>query len=428
MHKYRGLELELMRSLREVLAFSVILLISSAILFVPTTELFADSSDVIDCSGSFSGNLSEPFNAETMITINAKNGNYDVEFDYAVANGDEGASYFVKSSAFESSPVIFVEGETISMHLTSGETIPEGAIRLYHQEVSDCKILFNSSDIDSQRIVLSAVSITEVEPSKFLAKVSIPDAESSKDFTKLVIAYVTNVEASVSYNIHNIRILTAPDSGPTEFCGRNIEDFDNVIDGTNESDELEGTGENDLIRGFGGDDDIRGRNGNDCLIGGPGDDLVTGGNDDDGVFGNEGNDRLFGNAGKDIVSGGDGDDYIAGKSGDDNVYGNDGSDKLFGNEGNDFVKGGDGDDVMFGGDGDDKLAGNTGEDRMSGQNGDDELLGGRGDDRLRGGDGLDELDGGKDRDKCYDVHENLEAVAPLHCEQEIVVKDAGFFD
>lgn len=407
----------------------MILLISSAMIFDTAMEVFADSSDVIDCSGSFSGTLSEPFNAETMITINAENGSYGVEFDYAVANGDEGASYFVKSSAFESSPVTFVEGETISMLLTSGETIPEGAIRLYHQDISDCEILFNSSGIaDSQRIVLSTVSITEVEPSKFVVKASIPDAESSKDFTKLVIAYVTNVEASVSYNIHSVRILTAPDSGPTVFCGRNIEDFDNVIDGTNDSDELEGTGENDLIRGFGGDDSIRGRNGNDCLIGGPGDDIVTGGNGDDGVFGNAGNDRLFGNAGKDTVSGGDGDDYIAGKSGNDNLYGNDGSDKLFGNEGNDFLKGGDGDDAIFGGDGDDKLAGNTGEDRMSGQNGDDEMLGGRGDDRLRGGDGLDELDGGKDRDMCYDVPENFEAEPPVHCEQEIVAKDAGFFD
>lgn len=133
MNKYRG-RAKVVMSLREVLAFStVILLISSTILFDPTIELFADSSAVIDCSGSFSGNLSEPFNAETMITINAKHGNYDVEFDYAVANGDEGASYFVKSSAFESSPVIFVEGETIFVLLTSGETIPEGAIRLYYQ-------------------------------------------------------------------------------------------------------------------------------------------------------------------------------------------------------------------------------------------------------------------------------------------------------
>lgn len=429
MHIYIGVKLELMISLREVMAFStMILLISSAIRFAPPLEVFADSSDVSNCSGSFSGTLSEPFNAETLITINSVTGDYDVEFDYAFAVGEEGTIAFLKSSALEPSTMTLVEGETISTILTSGESILDGVMKLYHQDISDCDILFDSSNIpDSKRIVLPTVSITDLEPSKFLVKAAIPDAESAKDFTKLVIAYVTNPEASVSYNIRNVTIVTAPDSGPTVFCGRNIEDFDNVIDGTNGSDELEGTGASDLIRGFGGDDDIRGRNGNDCLVGGPGDDLITGGNGDDQLFGNDGNDRLFGNAGKDIISGGDGDDYIAGKSGNDNVFGNDGNDKMFGNEGNDFVKGGDGDDAMYGGDGDDKLAGNTGEDRMSGQNGDDYLLGGRGDDRLRGGDGLDELDGGKDRDKCYDVPENFEAIPPVHCEQQIVAKDTVIY-
>jgi hypothetical protein len=204
-----------MISLKNVLTWStVILLISSLTLFVATPRLFADSSDTGECASSFTGTLSEPFNAEPVITINATKGNYDVEFDYAVAVGDSGTSRFVNPSAAESSPVILVEGETISALLTSGEPISEGAIRLYRQDVSDCDILFNSSSIsDSQRLVLSTVSIEEQEPSKFLVRATIPDAESASNFTKLVVAYVTNPEASVSYNIRNVTIVDNSEDG-----------------------------------------------------------------------------------------------------------------------------------------------------------------------------------------------------------------------
>lgn len=362
-----------------------------------------------------------------MITISATKGNYDAEFDYAAAIGEEGTSYFVKSAAFESSPVIFVEGETISTLLTSGESIPEGSIRLYHHDVSDCDILFSSSNIsDSKRIVLSTVSITEVEPSKFLVKATIPDAESAKDFTKLVIAYVTNPEASVSYNIRNVTIVSAPDNVPLVFCGRNIEDFDNLINGTAKSDTLKGTKADDLIRGYGGDDTLDGKGGNDCIAGNGGDDILYGGRGGDAIYGGEGDDQiygrdgddvLYGNQGDDLISGGGGDDYIAGWIGNDDIFGNIGNDKLFGNEGDDFLKGGDGDDIMFGGNGDDRLVGNTGADRISGQGGDDVILGGRGNDRLRGGEGSDALDGGRNRDICYDDDDDQIISSLVNCEE-----------
>jgi len=409
-----------------------IFLLSSLILISPYADVYADSSDVSDCSESFSGVLSEPFNAETIITINSISGDYDVEFDYVVTIGDEGSSFFSKQSALEPAVATFVEGETISMILTTGESIQAASspIVLYHKDISDCDILFDSSSIpDTKRLVLPIADIVEEEPSRFLVEVTIPDKASTVDFTKLVIAYVTNPDASVSYTVRNVSIVESNDI-PMVFCGRNIEDFDNIIYGTAESDEIVGTLGDDLIRGFGGDDRIDGKRGDDCIIGnggddilrgGQGDDAIYGGDGDDKIYGNNGNDILYGNAGNDLLSGGNGDDYLAGKSGNDNLFGNNGNDKMFGNEGDDYLKGGDGDDIMFGGEGNDKLVGNTGSDRISGHEGDDNLKGGRGDDRLNGGEGSDLLDGGKNRDKCADDDATF-----VNCEE--VTEDQGRHD
>ncbi len=419
-----------MISSRGISTFSIAaILLSSVILITPTVHVSADSSDVSECSASFSGTISEPFNADTMITINSITGDYNVEFDYAFAVGEEGTIRFLKSSASEPSLMTLVQGETISTILTSGETIQAGVMKLYHQDISDCEILVNPSNIpDSKKIVLSIVSITELEPSKFLVKAEIPDAGSAKDFTKLAIAYVTNSEASVSYNVRNVVIVEAPDNSSV-FCGRNIKVFDNVINGTAKSDLINGTGLDDLIRGYGGDDVIDGKGGNDCLIGnggdeiihgGPGDDSIYGGEGADQIYGNNGDDVLYGNSGDDLLSGGTGNDYIAGKVGNDRIFGNDGNDKLFGNEGNDYLKGGNGDDIMFGGDGNDNLAGNAGNDRLSGQGDNDVIKGQRGDDGLNGGEGDDSLDGGRDKDLCYDAETNLTAGPTLNCEEDII--------
>lgn len=211
-----------MISLREIWAIpTLILLLSSVVLVAPSFHVFADSSDISECSASFSGTLSEPFNAETMITINATKGNYDVEFDYVVINGDNGGdpfvAYFVKPSALEPSQAIFVEGENISMVLTSGEPIRNGtsSIRLFHKDISDCDILFNRDIPVSKRMFLPLVNVTEMEPFNFLVETTIPDIESAKDFTKLVIAYVTNPDASVSFNVRNVSIVAADDGVPT---------------------------------------------------------------------------------------------------------------------------------------------------------------------------------------------------------------------
>jgi hypothetical protein len=226
------------KSLREVWAFpTVILLVSSIILIAPSIDILADSSDVSECSASFSGTVSEPFNAETMITINATKGNYDVEFDYAHAVGDEGTVSFVKSSALEPSSVIFVEGETISTILTSGETIlDDGVITLYHKDLLDCEIIFDNSSIPETGRIVLPVTITELDSFRFLVNATIPDKESAIDFTKLVIAYVTNPEASVSYNIRNVSIVAADDGVGGECTVRDIafRDMDTRINTAND--------------------------------------------------------------------------------------------------------------------------------------------------------------------------------------------------
>ena len=207
---------------RSLGCIAVFIMVTAGTLLVGySPQAFADTSDVGDCSGSFSGTLSEPFNADPLITINASKGNYDVEFDYVVVNGDDGTgpfvSHFVNPSALEPSEVIFVEGETISMVLTSAEAIGVGtsSIRLFHKAISDCDILFTQNLPDSMRIFLPLVNVTEMEPSKFLVEASIPDKESTRDFTKLVIAYVTNPDASVSYNVRNVSIVVADGEVPS---------------------------------------------------------------------------------------------------------------------------------------------------------------------------------------------------------------------
>ena len=91
------------------------------------------------------------------------------------------------------------------------------------------------------------------------------------------------------------------DTTTEEFCGKPISEY-NVIDGTEDNDNLVGTSEADLIRGFGGNDTIRGKAGNDCLIGGEGNDRIRGNQGNDELKGNAGNDRLWGGDGKDELS------------------------------------------------------------------------------------------------------------------------------
>jgi PKD repeat protein len=135
------------------------------------------------------------------------------------------------------------------------------------------------------------------------------------------------------------------------FCGKAIEEFDSVIDGTANDDVLTGTSGKDLIRGFGGDDRIIGRGNDDCLIGGSGNDIIEGRGGNDMIEGNGGNDILRGGAGNDMLTGGAGNDTLAGGASDDTLVGNSGDDMIRGGLGNDTLDGQGGIDSCVGGSG-----------------------------------------------------------------------------
>ncbi|MFY3741414.1 MAG: Ca2+-binding RTX toxin-like protein [Candidatus Nitrosomirales archaeon] len=121
------------------------------------------------------------------------------------------------------------------------------------------------------------------------------------------------------------------------FCGKTIDKFAKVIDGTTGDDTLSGTNGDDLIRGFGGNDNIKGKGGNDCLIGGEGNDTIKGGKGSDTIQGDAGNDTLTGNAGNDVINGGTGNDTIKANAGNDTIDGGDGTDACNGGPGTNTI-------------------------------------------------------------------------------------------
>ena len=111
-----------------------------------------------------------------------------------------------------------------------------------------------------------------------------------------------------------------------------------VINGTENDDNITGTIDQDIINGLEGNDFIYGKEAGDDISGG------------------DGNDTIFG---------GEGRDFLRGKSGNDQIDGGEGNDRLFGYNGNDVLIGGPGNDVFIGGSGSDKFICGTGKDKVS---------------------------------------------------------------
>jgi len=98
-------------------------------------------------------------------------------------------------------------------------------------------------------------------------------------------------------------------------AGDNSEgDYDQVVTGTENAEQLGGSNNRDQIIGLGGDDQLFGFGGADLLQGGDGNDYLAGGggqgteSDDDILEGGLGNDTLYGEGGNDFLVGGAGDD------------------------------------------------------------------------------------------------------------------------
>lgn len=198
--------------------------------------------------------------------------------------------------------------------------------------------------------------------------------------------------------------------------------FDDVLTGDANANNLIAGDGNDNLYGGDGDDGLHGGNGADSLYGGGGNDLYSvdqvgdvvienadegdhdriyasidytlpatvedlglmgdaingvGNNLDNNILGNNGNNMLDGGLGSDTLQGGEGNDSLYGGDGADSLYGGSGYD-LYG--GDDSLYGGEGADSLYGGGGDDSLYGGEGADQLSGGNGADSLYGGAGDD------------------------------------------------
>ena len=177
---------------------------------------------------------------------------------------------------------------------------------------------------------------------------------------------------------------------------------------------LAGSNFDDVLWGAADANDLSGGDGADRLYGDDGDDTLMGEGGNDRLTGQNGDDTLDGGAGGDILSGGNGFDIasyqsagarvvadlsdIARNTGDaagdtyfsiEAVEGTEFNDVLWGSASGDTLFGEAGVDRLYGVNGNDMLLGGHGDDSLFGQNGDDTLDGGEGGDILSGGDGFD---------------------------------------
>lgn len=83
-----------------------------------------------------------------------------------------------------------------------------------------------------------------------------------------------------------------------------------------------------------------------------------------------------GSESNELITAKNGSDRIAGNAGDDTIIGGGNTDLLLGGKGNDSLDGGAGADTLYGGQGDDVLIGGGGKDMLSGDLGADTLTGG----------------------------------------------------
>ncbi|ANT62663.1 hypothetical protein AYJ57_20010 [Salipiger sp. CCB-MM3] len=125
------------------------------------------------------------------------------------------------------------------------------------------------------------------------------------------------------------------------------------------------------------------------------DEILIGNNEENDINGYGGDDKIFGRGKK---------DFINGRNGADEIFGGQGKDAIFGGKGNDTIFGGDGEDVVFGDKDNDEIFGKKNNDTLSGGGGSDRIDGGPGDDTLVGGKKGDIFIFSKGRDTVHDFN------------------------
>ncbi|WP_092424613.1 cadherin domain-containing protein [Alloyangia pacifica] len=206
-----------------------------------------------------------------------------------------------------------------------------------------------------------------------------------------------------------VQALSADGSTATSTFDISVGDVFNIIDGTEDRDNLGGTAGRDVINGFVEADRLYGEEGDDVLNGGAGKDLLDGGEGDDQMAGGLDNDDYYVDSSGDVVieAAGEGDrdtvfstvsitalwdnvEYAELLGSDDlTAMGNDLDNRIEGNDGNNWLEGGLGRDKLYGEDGNDTLVGGEDVDLLFGGDGDDLLIGNAGRNVLTGGSGAD---------------------------------------
>lgn len=183
---------------------------------------------------------------------------------------------------------------------------------------------------------------------------------------------------TASYALRSQSVNVSTDGAANDGSGEHdniMADVENVEGGSG-SDVLEGSDEANELHGNGGDDIVAGAGGRNELYGEAGDDWLIGGSDIDWLHGDTGDDSLVGGDGDDAIHAGPGDDTLTGLGGEDWMTGGPGNDWMSGGDDADWFEGGPGDDHQDGGDGNDLLTG--GFDLPSGVSDRDTFVGGPG--------------------------------------------------
>jgi Ca2+-binding RTX toxin-like protein len=216
------------------------------------------------------------------------------------------------------------------------------------------------------------------------AGADILDGGNGFDIASYLQGSTTGIEIA---NINNVLVGIQGDAIGDQFIS--IEQFE----GTNFNDTLQGNDESNQFKGAGGNDLISTGNGDDLLIGGTGQDTLDGGAGSDWASYVTSEKPVNVNLGTNVNFGGDAEGDILINI--ENLGGSNFADTLVGGAGNNIIEGGSGNDLMQGGDGDDLIIGGIGNDFADGGNGTDTLKGGEGDDHLRTFDlgSIDVLDG-----------------------------------
>ena len=205
---------------------SVALIAATLTSAIQTQNVFAaEESQVSDCLDQFNGTRTSPFVADDLVSIEAKQGTYDVSADYVSVQDDilpSGFFYWLIPTNTQPASAVFEEGETISFVIRSnkdGTSAISDVATLYSSDISDCDIVFspnpNKNSVPSEKkLLLDSVTVTDLGDGTYLHKVLIPSKTIVGDnFTKLFIEYRDETETRVYYSLPNVEIVSGQPTG-----------------------------------------------------------------------------------------------------------------------------------------------------------------------------------------------------------------------